>query len=71
MNQSIQDLLDEEANLKNSGQDAEYVINIIRERRGNQAPICFGLDDCSTDFLIRCPWRMDCGVIEEKNETDV
>ena len=71
MNKSIQDLLDEEARLKNSGKDAEHVISIIRDMRGNDTPICFGLDDCSTDFLVRCPWRMDCGVIEgEKNESD-
>ena len=39
---SIQDLLDEEANLKNS-----KVVEIIRERRGTIAPPCFGEDDCS------------------------
>ena len=25
------------------------------------APACYGLDDCSTYVLSRCPWRMTCG----------
>ena len=25
------------------------------------APVCYGEDDCSTEILSRCPWRMTCG----------
>lgn len=58
---TIQDLLDEEANLKNSGKDATEVIVLIRNMRNDAyRPSCFGHDDCSTEFLSRCPWRMDC-----------
>lgn len=59
---NIQDLLDEEARLKNSGQDATAVEKLIRELRGTKPPVCFGEDDCSTECLSTCPWRMDCGV---------
>lgn len=58
---NIQDLLDAEATLKNSGKDATSVVIRIRELRGDKAPVCFGEDDCSTEILSRCPWRMDCG----------
>ncbi len=33
----------------------------IRKQRGDKAPVCFGQDDCSTETLSHCPWRMDCG----------
>ena len=33
----------------------------IKVLRGNEAPICHGEDDCSTNMLMRCPWRIDCG----------
>lgn len=58
---NIQDLLDAEATLKNSDKDATSVVIRIRELRGDKAPVCFGEDDCSTEILSRCPWRMDCG----------
>jgi hypothetical protein len=29
--------------------------------RGPNPPPCYGEDDCSTEFLSRCPWRMTCG----------
>ena len=25
------------------------------------APACYGEDDCSTNILSMCPWRMTCG----------
>jgi hypothetical protein len=58
----IQRLLDEEANLKNSGKDAVHVEKLIRELRNPESPCCFGEDDCSSWMLSHCPWRMDCGV---------
>lgn len=57
----IQELLDMEAQLANAGKDNEHVVKIIRDLRGKVEPPCFGEDDCSTNFLMRCPWRMDCG----------
>lgn len=61
----IQDLLNQEALLANSGQDRSpqrYEIHTaIRLARGSQEPVCFGADDCSTQILSCCPWRMDCG----------
>jgi hypothetical protein len=63
---TIQELLDQEAKLANAGHtksDFRVIIHEeIRARRGNIAPACFGEDDCSTMMLVRCPWRMDCGV---------
>lgn len=63
---SLQDLLDKEANLSNSGKgdsaERQEILTMIRLKR-NEAyrPVCFGEDDCSTNMLSRCPWRMDCG----------
>lgn len=59
----MQDLLNMEARFKNAGKhaEAEPVIAIIRDLRGKFVPPCFGHDDCSTNILMRCPWRMDCG----------
>jgi hypothetical protein len=62
----LQDLLDEEAELSNTGQgDSEqrqHLLTIIRLKRSEfPQPHCFGEDDCSTLVLSRCPWRMDCG----------
>lgn len=63
---SVQDLLNEDAKLSNKGMGKEHpfrkiILAEIRQRRGTVEPLCFGEDDCSTDMLVRCPWRMDCG----------
>ena len=55
---SIQQLLDEEADL---GNRRYFILHEIREKRGTVSPSCFGDDDCSTLILISCPWRIDCG----------
>lgn len=60
----IQDLLDKEAVLSNRGQNNEFRLMIhaeIKQLRGSESPPCWGEDDCSTDVLMRCPWRIDCG----------
>jgi len=60
---SIQWLLNLSARLGNKG-DHELetvVLDKIREVRGSEPPVCFGLDDCSSIAFIKCPWRMDCG----------
>lgn len=52
-----QDLLDLEANLGNT----RYAIHkLIKEQRGTEPPMCWGHDDCSTQILSTCPWRIDC-----------
>ena len=60
----IQTLLDLEATLSNTGKkdsDEYRQAHIqIKELRGNEAPVCWGEDDCSTMILMRCPWRIDC-----------
>jgi hypothetical protein len=59
----IQKLLDKEANMANSGQDNDFrkIIHIeIKQLRGSISPDCWGEDDCSTNILMRCPWRIDC-----------
>lgn len=61
----IQDLLDQEARLSNSGtkQDLLKRLPILEELtvlRGATPPYCWGEDDCSTLMLVRCPWRFDC-----------
>ncbi len=62
---TLQELLDKEAKLANSGHGKSELRIIIHEeiksRRGAQAPPCWGEDDCSTMMLMRCPWRIDCG----------
>lgn len=63
---SIQDLLNEECKMSNNGMGKEHpfrkiILEEIRQRRGNAQPACFGEDDCSTNMLSQCPWRMDCG----------
>lgn len=63
---TIQELLNEEAKMSNNGMDKEHpfrkiILEEIRVRRGETQPGCFGEDDCSTNMLSRCPWRMDCG----------
>lgn len=61
----IQQLLDQEANMANTGQrDSDFrkiILEEIKGLRGTDAPSCFGEDDCSTNMLCRCPWRNDCG----------
>lgn len=56
--ESIQDLLDREATV---GNEQGRIHKRIKELRGNEAPVCWGEDDCSTSILSRCPWRIDCG----------
>ena len=57
MNQ-LQQILDAEA----KASDAHYYIKkVIKELRGDEPPVCWGEDDCSTEILSRCPWRIDCG----------
>lgn len=63
---TIQELLNQEAKLSNQGMGKDHsfrkiVLEEIRQRRGTEAPVCFGEDDCSTNMLSQCPWRMDCG----------
>lgn len=65
----LQDLLDKEAKLSNSGngdgKERQDILKEIRNIRKNMhQPFCFGQDDCSTNMLIKCPWRMDCGSYE-------
>lgn len=66
-NVELQKLLDEEARLSNIAYqnnttvDLSLIHNKIKEMRGNNPPPCWGDDDCSTEFLMRCPWRIDCG----------
>jgi len=64
---TMQELLDKEAKLSNQGlgdsEERQQLLTAIRLMRNEQyRPACFGEDDCSTTFLSRCPWRMDCGV---------
>ncbi len=63
---TIQELLDKEATLSNQGfgegEERQQTLTMIRLMRDEQyRPVCFGEDDCSTNMLSRCPWRMDCG----------
>jgi hypothetical protein len=61
----LQELLNQEAMLSNTGyadsEERKKIHTIIRLKRPAPPPVCFGLDDCSTMMLARCPWRMDCG----------
>jgi len=55
---TLQDLLDQEADLANK----LYAIHQrIKQLRGTTPPPCHGDDDCSTLMLSTCPWRIDCG----------
>lgn len=65
----IQELLDESARLSNAGNEeaAKEIYTVIVLMRGHVSPPCWGEDDCSTNMLMRCPWRIDCGTkLEEK-----
>lgn len=61
---TLQDLLNEEATLCNTGhrdsEERKAIHTMIRLQRTDRPP-CFGEDDCSTFMLSRCAWRMDCG----------
>ena len=59
----LQELLDEEARLSNSGNHdkAREIHTVIVLMRGHRPPACWGEDDCSTMTLLGCPWRIDCG----------
>jgi hypothetical protein len=64
---TMQDMLNKEARLSNAGngdsQERQELLTMIRLKRDEQyRPSCFGHDDCSTQMLSTCPWRMDCGV---------
>jgi hypothetical protein len=54
----LQNLLNAEASLANQRYDIHQK---IIEMRGNEPPVCWGQDDCSTSILSVCPWRIDCG----------
>jgi len=54
---ATQELLDKEANLANRRSMIHKQIKILR---GETPPRCWGMDDCSTQMLITCPWRIDC-----------
>jgi hypothetical protein len=62
---TIQDLLDQEAQLSNAGkgnsEERQKILTMIRLTREAPPPVCFGHDDCSSWALIHCPWRIDCG----------
>jgi hypothetical protein len=58
---TIQELLDKEANLSNR---RYHIIKQIKAARGDEPPICWGMDDCSTETMSRCPWRVDCDSYE-------
>ena len=67
MGMTLQDMLNKEAQLSNAGkgdsQERQELLTMIRLARDeNYRPWCFGEDDCSTQMLSTCPWRMDCGV---------
>lgn len=62
----LQDLLDAEAKLSNTGlghsEERQQIHTVIRLTRNERyRPGCFGEDDCSTTTLSTCPWRIDCG----------
>jgi hypothetical protein len=68
----LQDLLDQEALLANTGlgdsKQRKHLHTVIRLKRSEfTQPACFGEDDCSTIMLSQCPWRMDCGAEEYHN----
>lgn len=61
---TMQELLDKEAELSNNGQSKNefrlIILEEIKTLRGTHPPMCWGADDCSTNILITCPWRIDC-----------
>lgn len=59
----IQDLLNQEARAGNSKRykERDKIRILIKLTRESPPPECWGEDDCSTEMLVRCPWRIDCG----------
>ena len=55
-----QELLNQEASLGNLRDAVHREIKILR---GTQPPRCWGNDDCSTNIMSQCPWRIDCDSI--------
>ena len=53
----IQELLNKEANLANRRSLVHKQIIVLR---GESPPVCWGMDDCSTNIMSQCPWRIDC-----------
>jgi hypothetical protein len=53
----LQDLLNKEASL---GNRRYHVHQQIKAERGQEIPQCWGMDDCSTQIMSTCPWRIDC-----------
>ena len=62
---NLQSLLDLEAQLSNTGhsnsEERKKIHTMIRLKRQQPAPVCFGDDDCGIGILMHCPWRIDCG----------
>lgn len=63
---TLQQLLDQEADLSNTGQGdsdqrKKILTAIVLMRDESYRPVCYGEDDCSTLMLSRCAWRMTCG----------
>jgi hypothetical protein len=54
----MQELLNIQARLSN---ELYAVEQKIKQLRGDNPPVCFKQDDCSTAILATCPWRIDCG----------
>jgi hypothetical protein len=59
----IQELLNKEANLANR---RDLVHKQIKVMRGTKPPHCWGFDDCSTNIMSQCSWRIDCGEHESQ-----
>lgn len=72
----MQELLNQEAMYANTGrcdsEERKQIHTLIRLKREQSPPPCFGEDDCSTLMLSMCPWRIDCGDSELMfdNESD-
>jgi hypothetical protein len=64
----IQALLDKEASLANR---RDLVHKQIKVLRGEQPPVCWGMDDCSTQMLSQCPWRIDCSSYEAEQWQEI
>jgi hypothetical protein len=60
----IQVLLDKEASLANRRSLVHKQIIVLR---GTEPPVCWGMDDCSTNILSQCPWRIDCDSVEAQH----
>ncbi len=73
-NTTIQVLLDAEAGISNTISNHRILAKAVTELKivratlhrqieclRDPAPPCYGEDDCSTNILSMCPWRMTCG----------